>query len=113
MLKYAGMFGSEIGVSCEDEISLPIQVEINPFVPNWEYEISIYPNPATTVLNLSSIGITEFELSILDMTGKVIKTDKMSDQTFMFDVSDLSSGMYMLRLVSQDGASKLVKFVKR
>ena len=37
----------------------------------------------------------------------------MFEQTFTFDVSDLASGMYMLRLVSHDGASKVVKFVKR
>ena len=113
MLRYSGIFGSEIGLACEDEISLPIQVEMNPVVPDWEYNISIYPNPATTTLNLVSTEISDFELSILDMTGKVIKTEKMSDQRFTFDVSDLSSGMYMLRLVSHDGASKLVKFVKR
>lgn len=113
ILKYAGTFGGSMGLSCEDEISIPIQVEINPFVPNWEYEISIYPNPATTTLNLSSTGMSDFELSILDITGKVIKTEKMLDQTFTFDVSDLASGMYMLRLVSTDGASKVVKFVKR
>ena len=112
-LKYAGIFGAEIGLACEDEISLPIQVEINPFVQDWEYNISIYPNPVTTTLNLSSTGVTDFGVSILDITGKVIKSDRMLDQTFTFDVSDLSSGVYMLRLVSQEGASKIVKFVKK
>ncbi len=113
VLKYAGTFGGEIGLACEDEVSIPIQVETNPFVTEWEYNISIYPNPASTTLNLSSTGTSDFELSILDITGKVIKTEKMLDQTFTFDVSDLASGMYMLRLVSRDGASKVVKFVKR
>ena len=112
-LRYAGTFGAEMGVGCDDEISIPIQVETNPFVQDWEYEISIYPNPATTVLNLASTGTSDFELSILDITGKIIKSEKMFEQTFTFDVSDLASGMYMLRLVSQDGASKIVKFVKR
>lgn len=112
-LRYAGTFGAEIGVGCDDETSQTIQVETNPFVPDWEYEISIYPNPATTTLNLSSTGMSDFELSILDITGKVIKIEKMLDQTFAFDISDLASGMYMLRLVSHDGASKVVKFVKR
>ena len=112
-LRYAGTFGAEIGVGCDDEISQTIQVETNPFVTEWEYNISIYPNPATTTLNLSSTGTSDFELSILDITGKVIKTEKMLDQTFTFDVSDLASGIYMLRLVSTDGASKVVKFVKR
>ena len=113
MLKYSGIFGSEIGLACEDEISQPIQVEINLFVPNWEYNVSIYPNPATTTLNLTSTGISDFDISVLDITGKVIKTERMLDQTFAFDVSGLESGMYMLRLVSTDGASKVVKFVKR
>lgn len=112
-LRYAGTFGAEMGVGCDDEISQTIQVETNPFVQDWEYNISIYPNPATTTLNLSSTGTSDFELSILDITGKVIKTERMLDQSFAFDVSDLASGMYMLRLVSQDGASKIVKFVKR
>ena len=112
-LKYAGIFGAELGLSCEDEIILPFQVETNPFVPDWEYNVSIYPNPATTILNLTSTGISDFELSILDITGKVIKTERMLDQTFAFDVSDLASGIYMLRLVSHDGSSKVVKFVKR
>ena len=113
VLRYVGVFGAEFGLTCEDEISSTIQVETNPFVPDWEYNISIYPNPVTTTLNLSSTGMPDFELSILDMAGKVIKTERMLDQTFVFDVSDLASGIYMLRLVSHDGASKIVKFVKR
>jgi len=113
VLKYAGTFGGSMGLACDDEISIPIQVETNPFVAEWEYNVSIYPNPATTTLNLSSTAISDFELSILDITGKVIKTERMLDQTFTFDVSDLASGIYMLRLVSTDGASKVVKFVKR
>ena len=112
-LRYAGTFGAEVGIGCDDEIIIPIQVETNPFVQDWEYDISIYPNPATTTLNLSSTGISDFSVSILDMTGKIIKTGRMSDQIFMIDVSDLSSGMYMLRLISDDGANKIVKFVKK
>ena len=113
ILKYAGTFGGSMGLACEDEESISIQVEINPFVPDWEYNVSIYPNPATTTLNLTSTGISDLELSVLDITGKVIKTERMLDQNFVFDVSGLASGIYMLRLVSTDGASKVVKFVKR
>jgi len=113
VLKYVGIFGEEVGLACEDETMQTIQVQTHPFVTEWNQEITIYPNPATTVLNLNSTGISDFELSVLDITGKVIKTEKMLDQTFTFDVSDLASGIYMLRLVSHDGASKIVKFVKR
>ena len=91
---------------------LLFQVETNPFVAEWEYNISIYPNPVTTSLNLSSTGVTDFEVSIMDITGKVIKSDRMLAQSFTIDVSDLSSGVYMLRLVSREGSTKIVKFVK-
>jgi hypothetical protein len=112
-LKYSGTFGLEMGLACEDEIQLLFQVQSHPSVSDWEYDISIYPNPVTTVLNLNSTEITNFEISILDITGKVIKTGRMFDRTFVFDVSDLASGIYMLRLVSHDGATKFVKFVKK
>ena len=113
ILKYAGVFGSQLGLACEDEISIPIQVEINPFVPNWGYEIFIYPNPATTTLNLSSTEIMDFTLSITDIAGRVILKDKILDSFHSVDVSNLTAGMYLLRLASQDGATKTVKFVKR
>ena len=113
VLKYAGTFGGELGLACEDEVSIPIQVDVNPLVPNWEYEISIYPNPATTTLNLSSTEIMDFTLSITDIAGRVILKDKILDSFHSVDVSNLTAGMYLLRLASQDGATKTVKFVKR
>jgi hypothetical protein len=113
VLKYAGTFGGSMGLACDDEISIPIQVETNPFVPDWEYEISIYPNPATTTLNLTSAEMMNMIVSITDITGRVIQTEKVMDSFYVIDVSNLSSGIYLLRLESNDGASKSIKFVKR
>lgn len=113
MLKYSGIFGEEVGLSCEDEISLPIQVEINPFVPNWEYNISIYPNPATNALNLSSTEQMDFTATITDVTGKVIRTENVLNTQHAINISNLSSGIYLLRLQTPTGATKTVKFVKR
>ena len=113
MLKYAGIFGAEMGLACEDEISLPIQVEINPVVPDWEYDISIYPNPATTTLNLSSTEMMNFTICITDVTGRVVLREKILDSFYPVDVSSLTSGIYLLRLETPEGATKSMKFVKR
>ena len=113
MLKYAGIFGAEMGLACEDEISLPIQVEINPVVPDWEYDISIYPNPATTTLNLSSTEMMNFTICITDVTGRVVLREKILDSFYPVDVSSLTSGIYLLRLETSEGATKSMKFVKR
>ena len=112
-LRYAGTFGAEIGVACDDETMQTIQVQTHPFVTEWSQEITIYPNPATTVLNLSSTEMMNMIVSITDITGRVIQTEKVMDSFYVIDVSNLSSGIYLLRLESNDGASKSIKFVKR
>jgi len=113
VLKYAGVFGSEVGLYCEDEVSITIQVQVQPFVTAWDQEISIYPNPATTVLNLSSTEMMNFSISITDITGRVIMREKIMDSFYTIDVSNLTSGIYLLCLETPEGASKTVKFVKR
>lgn len=113
VLKYAGVFGSEVGLTCEDEVSITIQVQVQPFVTVWDQEISIYPNPATTVLNLSSTEIMDMVISITDITGRVIQTEKVLDSYYIIDVSDLTAGVYLLYLETPEGASKSMKFIKR
>lgn len=113
VLKYAGVFGSEVGLTCEDEVSITIQVQVQPFVTVWDQEISIYPNPATTILNLSSTEMMDFTVCITDVTGRVVLREKILDSFYPVDVSSLTPGIYLLRLETPEGATKSMKFVKR
>ncbi len=113
VLRYYGVFGEELDLQCEDEISIPFQIQSHPFVTAWDQEISIYPNPATTVLNLSSTEIMDMTISITDVTGRVIRTEKILDSFYPIDVSTLTSGIYLLHMQTPEGAGKTVKFVKR
>lgn len=112
-LKYAGTFGGEFGLSCEDEVSIPIQVQTHPFVTEWNQEITIYPNPTTTVLNLSSTEMIDMTIRITDIVGRVLRTERVAEAHHTLDVSALPSGVYLLRMETPQGASKAVKFVKR
>ena len=112
-LKYAGTFGGEFGLSCEDEVSIPIQVQTHPFVTEWNQEITIYPNPTTTVLNLSSTEMMDMTIRITDIVGRVFRTERVAEAHHTLDVSALPSGVYLLRMETPQGASKAVKFVKR
>jgi len=112
-LKYAGVFGQEQGLYCDEEVEVPFIVQSHPFVTDWDQEISIYPNPATTVLNLSSTEMMDMTISITDITGRVIMREKIMDSFYTVDVSSLTSGIYLLRLETPEGANKMVKFVKR
>lgn len=112
-LKYAGVFGMEQGLYCEEEVEVSFNVQSHPFVTDWDQEISIYPNPATTMLNLSSTEMMDFTICITDITGRVVLREKVLDSFYPVDVSSLTSGIYLLRLETPEGATKMVKFVKR
>ena len=100
-------------MSCEDEVSIPIQVQTHPFVTEWNQEITIYPNPTTTVLNLSSTEMIDMTIRITDIVGRVLRTERVAEAHHTLDVSALPSGVYLLRMETPQGASKAVKFVKR
>ncbi|MBR9915479.1 MAG: T9SS type A sorting domain-containing protein [Algicola sp.] len=73
-------------------------------------DLVIYPIPATEVLNINTLDISEDTVyTIFDITGKRIHNSKL--QSSVIDVSQLSPGNYILRLVS--GSSiKSQKFIK-
>ncbi|MEZ4799742.1 MAG: T9SS type A sorting domain-containing protein [Flavobacteriales bacterium] len=70
--------------------------------------ISIYPNPATSVINISSNEIIE-SIEFIDVFGKVSKSSINVNSTI--DVSNLSIGVYFLHLYTKKG-SVIKKFIK-
>ncbi|TXE18360.1 T9SS type A sorting domain-containing protein [Psychroserpens burtonensis] len=73
-------------------------------------ELVIYPNPAKDVLNINSLELNDNMIyTIFDITGKRIMNSKLKESSI--DVSKLSPGNYVLRIVS--GSSiKSQKFIK-
>jgi hypothetical protein len=75
-------------------------------------EVSVYPNPATDVLN---IQLTEnaSSVSILGMDGKVISTQVVNANTATVNVSNLVSGVYFYEVVAENGTIVRNTFVKK
>jgi len=71
---------------------------------------NLYPNPASSSVTIASYQMIE-QIVITDLSGKVISiiTEKGMNQTI--DVSDLSRGMYLVKLSSQ-GNQITKQFVK-
>ena len=65
--------------------------------------ISLYPNPVTDVLEISGIE-EDTQISVMDLTGKALKTQKGSQ----VDVSALDPGIYFLLVDSVK-----IRFIKR
>jgi hypothetical protein len=75
-------------------------------------QIQLYPNPVSNKLILKNIQNTVLA-EVYDLTSKLIKkiTIELEDSNTMADVSDLSPGVYLLKLTGLQGVS-YHKFVK-
>tara|TARA_R110001592_G_scaffold325782_6_gene606376 strand:- start:2827 stop:5460 length:2634 start_codon:yes stop_codon:yes gene_type:complete len=58
--------------------------------------VSLFPNPATDVLNISNAANSNYVL--MNVTGKTVATGSINDDKHTVDVSAFKSGVYVLKL---------------
>jgi hypothetical protein len=61
----------------------------------------VYPNPANGSVTINSTVAGQIE--IIDMSGKVVRTNVVEQGTQTLDVQELSSGTYTIRMIALDG----------
>lgn len=83
----------------DDVVAFPSGIEIQTLD-----KITVYPNPASHVLNLINQSGKEHTLDLLDMNGKLVLTAKIQTGANELLVNDLAKGVYQLRLVSDEGS---------
>jgi len=76
--------------------------------PSLEKSITVYPNPASNVIKVDFESIGDYSITIFDMKGKQVLTSK-NQKTF--DVSGFANGVYMLKVITNEGVA-VKKFVK-
>lgn len=74
------------------------------------YNIDVYPNPASNVINVRS-EFTIDNLSVFDLMGRTVKQQISNNKEFSLDVSDLSKGIYLVKLTSGEKEA-VTKFIK-
>ncbi|MFK7954411.1 MAG: S8 family serine peptidase [Ekhidna sp.] len=92
-----GATSSAFGYSIASSVGQPTRVEM-------------YPNPAVRTLNLASTR-NESTFTITNMMGQIVSSGEVVNGKV--DVSEISSGMYMIQLLDKGGKSLTKKFVKR
>ena len=73
--------------------------------------LTLYPNPAKNVLNLSTDLQGRTEIKVLDLSGRTVKhfvTNGLN--TLRLNVSDMKSGVYFIS-VSNEESTMVSKFV--
>jgi hypothetical protein len=74
-------------------------------------DIQVYPNPANTAFIISSPY--HGQLSIVNLTGKIVLQNKLNEGLSQIDVSHLSQGAYFVRIETMNGESQTVQLLKK
>jgi plastocyanin len=90
--------------TCQDDTTISLVVTSVGTVAGLE-SFSMSPNPATDMVKLH-IGRITAEVSLLDMTGRLVKSLQPASQTGddqYFSVRDIPAGLYLLQVKAKEG----------
>jgi photosystem II stability/assembly factor-like uncharacterized protein len=78
-----------------------------------EDNVQVYPNPATAEITVLLTLPSEVDIRVFDLSGKLLvyEADAIVEKTHRLDVSSLTSGIYFLRINSENG-EVTKKFIK-
>jgi len=77
-------------------------------------EISIFPNPTSEFVNIDiPVNYKLMEISMFDVTGKLLKTKANATGLVTFDVNNLATGTYYLQVINPKNKDlKTFKLIK-
>ncbi len=73
--------------------------------------LKIYPNPATSNINIDFQDLENASVEFSDINGRVLITQKLNNTLNNVNIEKLTSGMYLFKVSSSQGAatSKIIK----
>ncbi|MBL7912893.1 MAG: DUF4465 domain-containing protein [Bacteroidia bacterium] len=75
------------------------------------FNLSVYPNPFSSILTIRSDLKAEGTVALMDVAGKIIYSQQVNDMQTVLDVHDLPNGIYFLEL-SSAGQKTMKKLIK-
>lgn len=89
--------------SCTINVTLVNNLSINEYLKE---SVTVYPNPTSgnVFIDLSKTGLTEFSVSLVDLSGKILSFDKvLQAEVYELDMTDFASGLYQVVVQAGDG----------
>lgn len=72
-------------------------------------QVKLFPNPSSDTINININELQNLEVSIIDITGKIVK---LFSETNKMYIGDLSNGFYLVKVKSNQN-TKTFKFYKK
>ncbi len=101
----AGSFFAGLYTHIDGEIS----------INNHYFDVEVYPNPTRNDVNIAVIGEKQltFEVFIVNMFGDIEKYCKFNHskekETYKIDIPNLNSGIYLVKVLTSSGMTRLKK----
>jgi hypothetical protein len=99
-------WGSLIAIAAFPVVNFQVGLTENEIVA------SVYPNPASDVLNIN-LKANATSVSIISMDGKVVSTQNVTSNTVAVDLSTVLAGAYIYEIVAENGVVIRNTFVKK
>jgi Concanavalin A-like lectin/glucanases superfamily/Secretion system C-terminal sorting domain len=81
-------------------------------LPKKEFHLQIYPNPANNQIAIATdLSMYNATIQIYSANGRLMMTEFPTQETPVIDINQLSSGMYILKIISE-GDIVVSKFLK-
>ncbi len=76
--------------------------------------LTVYPNPATDLLNvnISNASFKNSSITISSVSGQQIMNSTMNGSNVQLNIEGLSNGVYFATVANENGFNKTIKFVK-
>jgi hypothetical protein len=80
-----------------------------------ELKFSVYPNPTKGLINLTveSPDYKNLRVRIYDITGMLLRDEKIESRETQISIEELSSSIYFLRVIKENSEVKVFKIIKR
>jgi hypothetical protein len=91
-------------------LACPVGVKENSFT---EQVFNMFPNPAGDLLTINTKGASAVSVVVFDYSGKqVIHVKELSSTSNVLNVSNLTKGIYFVRVFNNNGKSQTQKLIK-
>jgi alpha/beta superfamily hydrolase len=97
--------------NCTSNVPMACDVSVRELAENSLVQ-TLYPNPSNDKVTLAFVNATaEHTIDLMDVTGKIIKTEKTNSSEFTLEKSTIQAGIYFLKVIASNGQSSVHKIV--